>query len=299
MNVLVTGVSGFVGRNVASMLSKKFSVFGLVRRRVSVECYPILVEHPERRDDDFYRRLFEKYDISAVVHSGAITGERFKSWKEYYLTNVIWTKNLVRGFSKANVDRNLFVFVSSVGVYGTNPKDPPAKESDKLNPDGKYHRSKVLAEIVVRETDVPSLILRPTIMYGNHDRGFVAKVFRYVRMGILPVWRNPKIHLLDVEGLGKVCVNAIERRITGTFNLCDDEPLELADLLGFVRDNVGGGWLKLPICSLSKLPVFGVKFKLLCYDWYYDGSKAKRTFGSFGDTLTNLKKYIGWYAKKP
>lgn len=289
-NVLLTGATGFVGRNILEDIRSKFNVFCLVRRKTKLD-NQILLKNPEQCDPEIYKKLIYEYDVNHIIHVAAITGEKAVSWQKYYITNVLWTKNLALGFLKANIGQGSFIFVSTVGVYGTIPKKLPADEKTPYNPDGKYHLSKVLAEKELlnlnRQFNFSLYILRPTIMYGKYDYGFLYKISRLK----FPIFFNPLIHLLDVKKMGIVCLKLLRKRSSGIYNLCDDTPIKLGDLFDATE-------FPTKFCMLHKIfPAFiNIRLKLLCYSWYYDNSKVKKDLKiKFGKTKDNLKKYMWWY----
>ena len=149
MNVLLTGATGFVGRNILRVLTKRgYTVYCIVRRELDnhKNIFLIKLKNPDKCDYKFYSKLLTEFEINSIIHAAAITGEKFIHWIDYYYTNVLWTRNLALGFIKSNVTHKKFVFISTVGVYGTIPRRLPADETTGYNPDCKYHLSKVLAE---------------------------------------------------------------------------------------------------------------------------------------------------------
>lgn len=73
----------------------------------------------------------------------------------------------------------LFVFLSSGGtVYGNQSE--AVKETDDLNPENLYARSKVMEEKMIRESGIPYLIIRLSNPYGGYQ--VVEK-----RQGVIPI----------------------------------------------------------------------------------------------------------------
>ena len=308
---MLTGSTGFVGMNVARKLAEKHNVFCIVRdkkkfnRVLGGDMIPIVVNHPEKQESGFYSKIIEENNIDSVIHIGAITGEKNYSWEQYLATNVSWTKNLAVGFLNASVDHKKFIFMSTVGVYGTIPKKLPADEKTVYNPDGKYHNSKVMSEKELIKLDerfsFPLIILRPTIMYGFMDYGFLYKISNLIRRRKFLMCKNTIIHLLDVEKVSEVCSLILESNITGIFNICDDKPIHMRDLIKYVAELNNGGYHNVPKQLFDLLKIipresFRIKLKLISSSWYYSNSKIKSALNiEFGNTMDNLKKYEKWY----
>ena len=319
--ILVTGSTGFVGQNVTKkLLDEGYSVYAIVRNAEKLKnlfpeynnnLIPIEIKNPEEKDSKFYSKLITDYNINSVIHIAAITGEKSISWNEYYKTNVLWAKNLAYGFVSANINHNTFIFTSTVGVYGTIPKYLPADENHPYNPDGKYHKSKVLAEkellAIKNKYDFPLVIFRPTILYGNGDKGFLYKIFRLVEKGLFILFGNPKINLVDVETFAISClkvINACDSAISDCIFNIADKPIGLKDLLSYISNINGGRYCSLPkhfgkfLVSICPTEVLKIKAKLITHSWYYNNRKACEYFDiEFGETLSHLKKYVNWYLK--
>jgi len=320
INVLVTGCTGFLGQNfiysrfiqhLASSLNAK--LICLVRRAPRAEREPpyltyLLVPELASVSAKQYRKLIEKYKIEAIVHMAALVGEGRGHWEDYVRVNVMWTLNLASAFAAANVYHHAFVYVSTVGVHGTIPKELPANEETPYAPDNYYHASKALAEKelikVAADRELPLSILRPTTMYGKYDKGFLWKILRLSRKFLLLVPTNLKIHLLDVETMVDVIGTLLLK--PPRFNVlivADREPIRLRDLLSLLRDQISGmRFVEVPDGLLQAMEHFMVPLKkyanitLLCRSRYYDISKLKSALNvQLSDTFYGMRKYIRWY----
>ena len=83
-------------------------------------------------------------------------------------------------------------------------------------------------------SDLPLIILRPTIIYGNEDLGFLYKFFRLMRKKVFPLCgSNPRLHLLDVELLADTYAELVKWNYKPShciFNVGDREPVDIAKL---------------------------------------------------------------------
>ena len=323
--ILITGGTGFAGRYaIRRMIEDGYCVYVLVRSKEKLRdilgknlfeqnaLRVIEIENPEKSTVSDLTHLIKKNNITTIVHIAAVVGEHKISWNKYYETNVLWTKNLALAFLQAKVQHNKFIFTSSVGVYGTIPKQVPADEETAYNPDGKYHKSKVLAEKELLElqssSDLPLIILRPTILYGNKDTGFLCKLFRLMAKKIFPLSKsNPRIHLLDVELLAEIysqLVKSSARSKDNIFNVGDKEAVKIRDLSEYISKSKDAGYLSIPsfvFSILNKLVAlnsqYSVSLKLISQSWCYNVDRLYTTF-SLGsrDTIQTIdKNYITWY----
>jgi nucleoside-diphosphate-sugar epimerase len=325
-SILLTGGTGFVGRHaIKRLVNDGNTVCALVREKTklmtvlnSFSSNPLLrvieVSCPEKLSVEELKGIIETNNITTILHLASIVGERSYPWDRYFEVNVTWTKNLALAFLAANIVRDKFIFTSSVGVYGTIPQQVPATEKTPYNADGNYHRSKVLAEqelLVLHENSkLPLIILRPTIMYGNEDTGFLFKLFKLMAKKRFPLCdSNPEIHLLDIELLADVYSKFIAANTSSNeiiYNVADYHPVEIKALCKYISDSMPAKSLKIPsflfsiLVKLSALkPQYVVSFKLISKTWTYDVSEIYSAFDLNKTSTLELinKKYFEWYRR--
>lgn len=102
----------------------------------------------------------------------------------YYETNVKGAVNTLRAMEKNNIRK--LIFFSSVAVYGLNKANPD--ENHPADPFNDYGKSKWQAEEVMRkwsarhpEWDID--IVRPTVIFGERNRGNVYNLLRQISSG--------------------------------------------------------------------------------------------------------------------
>ena len=146
MKILVTGASGFLGKNLLVLLKHEedLHLSALVHRRVlgvgGCEAVP-----GDLNDPASLSRAVEGMDM--VVHLAALTRSHRK--EDYYEINAKGTKNLVNVCVRHKVGR--FIYVSSRAAHADG---------------GAYAHSKLLAEDYVKQSDLSWVIIRPSEVYG-------------------------------------------------------------------------------------------------------------------------------------
>ena len=182
--ILVTGSSGFVGRNLVEEL-----------KRHNVEVVTLTDLKAKRVDIRDWKKIKEIMDIDIVYHLAAITSVpfSFENPGETYDVNVLGTLNILELCRSCNADK--IVFASSY-VYG-QPQYLPIDEKHPLQPTNPYARSKILGEELCRayNTDfgVKCIILRPFNIYG------VGQSKNFLIPSIIAQLRYGKIELKDPE----------------------------------------------------------------------------------------------------
>src|SRR5947207_11571324 len=93
--------------------------------------------------------------------------------RECRLVNTLATSNLARQAAQTGIRR--FVFLSSIGVNGSETFDRPFTPDDTPAPISAYAISKYEAEIslvrIARETGLEVVIIRPPLVFGPGVRG--------------------------------------------------------------------------------------------------------------------------------
>jgi nucleoside-diphosphate-sugar epimerase len=314
MRIILTGSSGFMGSQLLiNLLSKGHEVLAPVR---SQSMNYINVNHPSLKlikGNFFDSGLFKQYQDfkpEAIIHLASIRGEGHGSWEDYFKINVEGTQRLARFAVEMRV--RLFIYCSTVGVYGTVPAQLPAGLQTPLLPDNNYHRSKYEAEqqiISLLQDQIPYVILRPTITYGKGDDGFPAKLINLVRSTKFPLIRKTvKIHLLNIETFIEVVFLFLNEKSKkdSIILLADHKPVKLSDL----TDTIYAHFFSKPYPKLIRLPEFIYSFlkvfcrmfnikslytslKLISESWYYDVNVLSKTYSIvLRDTLSSMKSYM-------
>jgi nucleoside-diphosphate-sugar epimerase len=181
-HVLVTGASGFIGRNlVPALLDAGYAVTAFVRNpnqwlgpthsAFNVVCGDI-------RDLEAVRIAVRRVD--GVFHlAGATTST---SLAKSRAVNVGGMETLAEAI-RSRPDPPKLVFVSSLAVAGAMASEGVTEEME-CRPVSNYGKTKLEAEHFLRSVsqDVPATIVRPPCVFGPWDKNLLM-VFRSVRRG--------------------------------------------------------------------------------------------------------------------
>lgn len=294
--MLITGASGFVGRELVSrLLSESFRVRAAFR---SADEQP--AAGAERLDnfDLISRQHFAAAvaDVDSIIHLAARVHVRGPiddhERRRYDAINVDGTIGLAEAAANAGVRR--FIFMSTIAVNGsfTDMGHPFTDQSPRL-PRQPYAYSKSAAEkgleALARQTGIEVVIIRPPLVYGPGVKGNFRTMMKWVARGIpLPFGavtenRRTLIGLDNLVELIRICIDhpAAANQI---FLAGDEEDLSTADLLQRLARAMG---IKPRLISVPPRPLelamsaIGLRGKAsrLFHSLQVDSSKARALLG--------------------
>lgn len=180
MNVLVTGLTGFIGSRLAARLvDRGDNVFGLVRHSSERELKRLesIVSRVHLIEGDLVRyhsvlSAVEASDPKIIFHLGALTPVRlsFDDPYPYIGINFDGTVNLVHAILKQSPNSRL-IAASTAEVYGWQPSDKPISEDALLRPASPYAVTKAAGDQYIQMANriyhLRGTILRPINSYGR------------------------------------------------------------------------------------------------------------------------------------
>jgi UDP-glucuronate 4-epimerase len=197
MQLLVTGVAGFIGSHLAARLGARGDrIVGL--DNFDETLYPaalhkrnlaLVADRIEFHEGDFVdaalvERLFaDRFDV--VVHLGALAGVRpsLLQPKRYQRVNIEGTLNLLEACRAHEVTR--FVFASSSSVYGAHNEVPFRERDPAVRPASPYAASKRAGELFCSTYSdlygIATTALRFFTVYGPRQRPEMA-IHKFARL---------------------------------------------------------------------------------------------------------------------
>lgn len=295
IRVLVTGANGFVGRALcATLATAGLKVRGVVRQQGDL---PAGVEQRIVEGlDDLGNMRMALEGIDVVIHAAArahvLRDESVDPLTEFRQVNVQGTINVAAQAAVAGVRR--FVFISSVGVNGTETAARPYFATDEPRPQSAYAVSKHEAELrlhaLAAETGMEVVIIRPPLVYGPGAPGNFRTLMRWLMRGIpLPLGsvttnRRSFVALDNLIDLIFACIDH-PAAANQTFLVSDGEDLSTTDLLRRLSQAMNAPARLLPVPpGLLKLGA----------GWMGKGDMAQRLLGSLQVDMTDTRKTLGW-----
>lgn len=295
MRITLIGASGFVGTRLIDLLRNEHEL-----RNIDLEAshfFPELTVYGDVRDPQQMDSLLSGTDmvvLLAAKHRDDVTPTSL-----YYQTNVNGMRNVLNAMEKNGVKRLLFF--SSVAIYGLNKDNPD--ESFTADPFNHYGKSKWQAESLVQEwykthNDWNIDVIRPTVIFGERNRGNVYNLLNYLAKGyFINVGRGTNVKSMAYVGNVVAFVKYLIDNITdgyNVFNYVDKPDLDMNHLTELVCRTLGkrlpsvrlpywigmaGGYFFDAIAFIFRIKptISSVRIKKYCSTTIYDSTKAHNT----------------------
>lgn len=260
MKILITGGTGFVGKNLIKKLINKRELFILTRKDI--------------HEKGFYRGDLMDYpslppvlkNVDTVVHL---------AFSKNYPENIAMTKNLVDAAKKRKIKK--LILVSSMSAKRNNPDD--------------YGKVKQQVEEIIKKSGLNYTVLRPSIIYGKGSTSFnfIITKLRSIPF-FVPIIGNGKyrlspVHIDDVISSIIACLKN-KKTDKKDYDLPGGEEIYFVDLINAIKKNQGINKRNLPIpiwaCNIiaTLLPkvISKENIKNLTEDSLADISQARTDF---------------------
>lgn len=293
MNILITGIHGFVGSNLVKVLDTKHMIYGL----------DIVAPPQERVIKTFCWEDLELNHIppmDAIIHlAGKAHDTKIRiEAQKYFDINTGLTQKAFDYFLSSSASK--FIFFSSVKAAADSVGGDVLTEEVVPSPKGPYGESKIAAEKYIQSKfnmnsfgEKQVYILRPCMIHGPGNKGNLNLLYSVVRKGVpwpLGAFDNRR----SFTSIGNLCF-VIEGLISGNvlsgiYHMSDDEALSTTELIEIMCESLGKKariW-HLPKGLMQRLATLGSLFHLplnterlqkLTENYVVSNSKIKMALG--------------------
>lgn len=293
MNILITGIHGFVGSNLVEYMKGKHAIYGLD------------IVAPEKEGvvktfswDAIGNEGLPQFDVIIHLAGKAHDTKNQAQADVYFKVNTDLTKKIYDYALLHEVKK--FIFFSSVKAAADTVPGDVLTEEIVPAPVGPYGESKIAAEnyILSRETErvakgMETYIMRPCMIHGPGNKGNLNLLYGVVSKRIpwpLGAFENRR----SFTSIDNLCY-VIERLIalpveSGIYHMGDDEALSTNELIAVMCGALGrkahiwrlpqgmmnglakmGGWLHLPLNP--------ERLRKLTENYVVSNDKIKRAIG--------------------
>ena len=244
MNILITGIHGFVGSNLVMSLRSEHTLYGL----------DIVAPQKEGVVKTFsWEDLEQRHlpEIDAIIHlAGKAHDTKNRSAAQVYFDiNTGLTKKIFDYFLESSTGK--FIFFSSVKAAADSVAGEVLTEEVVPAPIGPYGESKIAAEnYILKKLRIENeelknkrvYILRPCMIHGPGNKGNLNLLYNVVKKGIpwpLGDFENRR-SFTSVDNLCYVIEGLLTKEAaSGIYNMGDDEALSTNELIELMCEVLG------------------------------------------------------------
>lgn len=284
--VLITGIGGYIGSQLAEQLTEHCFVTGIdLRKHPSLSCPHQIMDIR----DPALIGLLRRERITHVVHLAAVLEDSGDRQRDYDI-DVNGTRNVLDACLAAGVGH--LTVTSSGAAYGYHADNPNwIDEQDPLrgNPEFAYsdHKRQVeelLADYRARYPQLMQLVLRPGTVLGAETRNLITNLFSKKRILAIRGSDSPFVFIWDQDLINIIRTGVLRQR-TGIYNLAGDGAVPIRRIAALLNKPV----LTLPavvlrlILRIGKLVGVGrygpEKIDFLRYRPVLSNRRLKQEFG--------------------
>ena len=249
MNILVTGIHGFVGSNLVVALKERHSLYGLDIVAPEKEGVVKTFSWKDIEPASFPMRNLPEFD--AIIHlAGKAHDTKNRSAAQaYFDINMGLTQKIFDFFLESSAKK--FVFFSSVKAAADSVVGDMLTEDVVPAPVGPYGESKIAAENYILDKlkvengklkanpydDKQVYILRPCMIHGPGNKGNLNLLYNVVRKGVpwpLGAFENRR-SFTSIDNLCYVVEGLLTKEVaSGIYHMGDDEALSTNELIALM-----------------------------------------------------------------
>ena len=243
MNILITGASGLVGRDLIKKLSKKkINIIAIYNTNFKIK-KKFISKKISWIKHDLKNKLKIDTKIDYIIHC-AVTHHfsKNKSKKNFQISNILSVRNLI--FLAKEKKIKLFINLSTVSTYG---KVKTKYLTEKYLPQKKISllgKTKKKAEDLLIRSKLRYINLRlPGVLCSNINKSSPI----WLQKLILNIKQKKKINvydsesffnnLIDVNEIAKLILHLIYKKnfYKGTYNFAATKPTKLVEIINFLK----------------------------------------------------------------
>lgn len=251
MKIIITGATGFVGKNLTQYLTTK-----------SDKVVPLSLRNIDYQLDDTADAIIH---LAGKAHDTKNTSDD----NEYYRVNTDLTIALFDKFLQSDIKD--FIYFSSVKAVADSVEGTLIEET-KANPQTAYGKSKLKAETYLLSKQLPSnkrlIIIRPCMIHGEGNKGNLNLLYQVVKYGvpwILAAYENRR-SFLSIDNLNYVIYEILNhpKIPSGIYNIADDKPMSTNALISLIAESINKKprLLKIPKFAINQMAKIGDKAHL-------------------------------------
>lgn len=328
--VLITGASGFVGRNlVEEAIKRNFRTYAGVRktsnRGVISNPFVVFYEMDLSNKNLLKKKFIELKDndqsFDYIIHAAGVTKTCKKS--DFDLVNHQYTRNLVEALVESDSVPKKFIYISSLAAIGPGDEktQAPLNQYTHPHPISEYGKSKLKAEQYLQSLkDFPYIILRPTGVYGPGEKDYY-QVYKSINMGLEFYIGSKEQHIsfIHVSDLSRLIFDVLKSEIQQkSYFVSDLEEYTSEEFNDLLKKELNKKTLSMvfpkPLikslafitekwaCAFGKVPTFNTEkyYEISSKNWLCESLNLVEDFDFIPEYNLDkgVKQTLDWYKKE-
>lgn len=330
LKVLITGIGGFLGREIArQLLQRGDCVVGLGRSDYpDLHALGVQLHRGDVQDLELVKRASRGVD--AIIHTAAIAGI-WGPWKTYYGINTVGTQNVIEACRDQGIGVLVHCSSPSVTFDGSDQSGIDESVPYPSRHLCYYSHTKAIAEQSVLAANKPGTLLtaalRPHLIWGDGDPHLLPRLVEKARSGKLAVVgrgdnRIDTVHVINAAAAHRLALDRLidsDQAVAGNaFFITQGEPVGCWDWIGTLLDIANcprpkrqisfhtawavGAALEGVYWTLGKTsepPMTRFLAAQLAKDHYFDLANAQNRLGYRAEisTAAGLERLRAWYQR--
>lgn len=222
MKIVITGVNGLLGYEIAQAASNKEIKFAGIGRKSLSDIEKNKYFKIDIRNFELLEKFVKRYMPNIIIHCAAWTdvdlAEEVSNREEVYSINVNGTNNLVKICNKYNIK---LMFISSDYIFSGDGTAPwKEKVVIRGNPKNFYGITKLIAEQIIYYNLKKYYIIRTSWIFGNRKDNFVDKISNKILTGEdVLITKNQIGRPTYVGDLARKLLELTEKEIYGIYHI--------------------------------------------------------------------------------
>lgn len=256
--IVVTGISGNLGRQVAKLLHREAHVVGVDRRPFvgrPKDVDHVQVDLRKKKLEDVFRR----HQVDAVIHMGIMHDPRLTA-EDHHSFNVLGTTRVLDCVARFGVKK--LVVLSSANVYGPSPdnsnfltEDAPLMAASRFPTVRDLIEVDMLAQSFFwKHPEIETVVLRPVHIVGPTIRNAPSNYLRLQRPWTMAGF-DPMVQLIHFEDVARAMIEALGPKRRGVYNVTGPGEVPLSSVFREL------GHRALPVPHVLARPLLSTLFR--------------------------------------
>ena len=239
MKILISGITGFIGRYIANRLISQtnHTVIGIARKKVSHKT-PYKIFYFDLANENEFS---EKVDV--IIHAAAQSPADGILTHDYVSSNINATLNLIQLAKQNNINR--IIYLSAISIYGSPGQSVIDENSPIISP-SPYGMSKFMCELLLNDESLwlSSIVLRlPGVIGKGAKTPWIATLAQRMSNNENISIYNPNAlfnNIVCISDLADFIINLIHGSHFGfkVYTLASKDPLTISDTVNTLKQSI-------------------------------------------------------------